>query len=139
MKSFLVNEFEGARVRGRTLRGGVVGTFSEPLLRTLLRTLFYCKTHSKPPSKNPSPETSPEPSQNPSKRAFLERCVAVRPLRRAPKIRIHISQKIAENSKCIIRMWMVYFTKANDRDWQNGVRGGCQTVSNRSYKSKECG
>ena len=59
--------------------------FSEPLLRTLLRTLFYCKTHSRPPSQNPSenpfsrtlPRTFSEP--------FLERCVAVRPLRRAPK------------------------------------------------------
>ena len=58
--------------------------FSEPLLRTLLRTLFYCKTHRRPPSQNPSenplsrtlPRTFSEP--------FSERCVAVRPLRRAP-------------------------------------------------------
>ena len=64
--------------------------FSEPLLRTLLRTLFYCKTHRRPPSQNPSenpfhrtlPRTFSEP--------FSERCVAVRPLRRAPKFR-HLS------------------------------------------------
>ena len=69
--------------RGRS-RHLLETAFSEPLLRTLLRTLFYCKTHSKPPSQNPSenpflrtlPRTFSEP--------FLERCVAVRPLRRAP-------------------------------------------------------
>ena len=57
--------------------------FSEPLLRTLLRTLFYCKTHNRPPSQNPSQNPSPKPFPEP----FLECCVAVRPLRRAPKIR----------------------------------------------------
>ena len=40
-------------LKGRTLRGGVLGTFwkfTEPLLRTLLRTLFLiCETHSRPP------------------------------------------------------------------------------------------
>ena len=48
---------QGARPRGRTLRGGVLDIFwkppfSEPILRILLTTLFYCKPHSKPPSKN---------------------------------------------------------------------------------------
>ena len=57
--------------------------FSEPLLRTLLRTPFQCKTHSKPPSQNPSENPSPEPFPEPSQKPFLERCVAVRPLRRA--------------------------------------------------------
>ena len=69
--------------RGRS-RHLLEAPFPEPLLRTLLRTLFYCKTHSKPPSQNPSenpfsrtlPRTFSEP--------FSERCVAVRPLRRAP-------------------------------------------------------
>ena len=63
--------FLGARLRGRTLQGGILGTFWKlPFLRTLLRTLFYCKSHSRPPSQNPSenpsPEPFPEPSQNPS-------------------------------------------------------------------------
>ena len=52
--------------------------FSEPLLRTLLRTPFYCKTHSRPPSQNPSENPFPRTFSKP----FLERCVAVRPLRR---------------------------------------------------------
>ena len=64
--------------RGRS-RHLLQTAFSEPLLRTLkpiekgplLRTLL----------RTPSPEPFPEPSQNP----FLERCLAVRPLRRAPK------------------------------------------------------
>ena len=72
--------------RGRS--GHLLETaFSEPLQRTLLRTLFHCKTHSKPHSENPSPEplqnllrTLPRTFSEP----FLERCVAVRPLRRAP-------------------------------------------------------
>ena len=69
--------------RGRS--GHLLETaFSEPLLRTLLRTLFYCKTHSRPssqnPSENPFPRTLPRTFSEP----FLERCVAVRPLRRAP-------------------------------------------------------
>ena len=55
-------------------------SFSEPLLRTLLRTLFYCKTHSRPPSQNPSENPFPRTFSEP----FSERCVAVRPLRRAP-------------------------------------------------------
>ena len=52
--------------------------------------IFYCKTHSKPPSQNPSEKSPPppEPSQNPSyvqvQEPFLERCVAGRPLMRAP-------------------------------------------------------
>ena len=53
--------------------------FSEPLLKTLLRCLFNCKTHSKPPSKNPFPGILSRTFSEP----FLERCVAVRPLRRS--------------------------------------------------------
>ena len=62
--------------------------FSEPLLRTLLRTLLYCKTHRKrPPSQNPSENPSPRTLPRTFSEPFLERCVAVRPLRRAPKKR----------------------------------------------------
>ena len=69
---------KGARLRGRTLQGGVLSKgrsrhlletpFSEPLLRTPSQN---CKTHSRPPSRNPSenpsPESFPKPSQNPSR------------------------------------------------------------------------
>ena len=58
--------------------------FSEPLLRTLLRTLFYCKTHIRPPSQNPSENPFPRTLPRTFSEPFLERCVAVRPLRRAP-------------------------------------------------------
>ena len=69
-----------ARLRGRTLA---------PSGNLLLRTPsenpsqnpFYCKSHSRPPSQHPSENLSPEPFPEP----FLERCVAVRPLRRAPQ------------------------------------------------------
>ena len=79
--------------RGRT-RHLLETAFSEPLLRTLLRTLSYCKPHSKPPSQNPSenpfsrtlPRTFSEP--------FLERCVAVRPLRRAPYLFQFLSNSV---------------------------------------------
>ena len=58
--------------------------FSEPLLRTLLRTLFYCKTHRKPPSQNPSENPFPRTLPRTFSEPFPERCVAERPLRRAP-------------------------------------------------------
>ena len=58
--------------------------FSEPLLRTLLRTLFYCKTHRRPPSQNPSENPFPRTLFRTFSEPFSERCVAVRPLRRAP-------------------------------------------------------
>ena len=58
--------------------------FSEPLLRTLLRTLFYCKTHRRPPSQNPSENPLPRTLPRTFSEPFSERCVAVRPLRRAP-------------------------------------------------------
>ena len=73
---------------GRTAEGGrsrhlLEIAFSEPLRRTL----FYCKTHSRTPSQNPSenpfpefPRTLPRTFSEP----FLECCVAVRPLGRAP-------------------------------------------------------
>ena len=82
---------QGARLRGHTPQGGVLGTFwktplSEPLLRTLLRTLFYCKTHIRPPSQNPSKNPFPRTLPRTFSEPFLERCVAVRPLRRAPNV-----------------------------------------------------
>ena len=61
--------------------------FSEPLLRTLLRTLFYCKAHSRPPSQNPSENPFPRTLPRTFSEPFSERCVAVRPLRRAPNFR----------------------------------------------------
>ena len=61
--------------------------FSEPLLRTLLRTLFCCKTQSTPPPQNPSENPPPRTLPRTFSEPFLERCVAVRPLRRAPKKR----------------------------------------------------
>ena len=70
--------------------------FSEPLLRTLLRTLFYCKTHRKRPLlirtllRTPPPLPLPRTFSEP----FLDRCVAVRPLRRAPNPRGQICQKL---------------------------------------------
>ena len=57
-------------------------TFSEPLLRTLLRTLFIVE-----PTSGPLLRTLPQnPSQNLLRTLILERCVAVRPLRRTPRI-----------------------------------------------------
>ena len=71
--------------RGRSRHLLETPPFSEPLLRTLLRTLSTVKPTSGPLLRTllrtPSPEPFPERSQEP----FLERCVAVRPLRRAPK------------------------------------------------------
>ena len=71
---------EACSTRGRS-RHLLETAFSEPLLRTLLRTLFYCKMHSRTPFSEPFPRTLPRTCSEP----FLERCVAVRPLRRAPK------------------------------------------------------
>ena len=71
--------------RGRS-RHLLEAAFSEPLLRTLLRTLFHCKSHRKrPPSQNPSENTFPRTLPRTFSEPFLERCVALRPLRRAPK------------------------------------------------------
>ena len=52
--------------------------------QNLLRTLFYCKTHSRPPSQNPSENPFPRTLPRAFSEPFSERCVAVRPLRRAP-------------------------------------------------------
>ena len=72
--------------RGRS-RHLLETAFSELLLRTLLRTLFYCKTHSRPPSQNPFENPFPRTLPRTFSEPFLERCVAVRPLRRAPNQR----------------------------------------------------
>ena len=69
--------------RGRS-RHLLETAFSEPLLRTLLRTLFYCKTHRRPPSQNPSENPFPRTLPRTFSEPFSERCVVVRPLRRAP-------------------------------------------------------
>ena len=75
---------EAYSTRGRS-RHLLETSFSEPLLRTLLRTLFYCKTHRKrPPSQNPSENPFPRTLPRTFSEPFSERCVAVRPLRRAP-------------------------------------------------------
>ena len=72
-----------SRVRSRHL---LETAFSEPLLRTLLRTLFCCKNHSRPPSQNPSENPFPRTLPRTFSEPFLERCVAVQPLRRAPNL-----------------------------------------------------
>ena len=69
--------------RGRS-RHLLETSFSEPLLRTLLRTVFYCKTHRRPPSQNPSENPFPRTLPRTFSEPFSERCVAVRPVRRAP-------------------------------------------------------
>ena len=70
--------------RGRT-RHLLETPFSEPLLRTLLRTLSHCKTHSRPPFLRTLLRSLPQtPFQNLLRTLILERCVAVRPPRRAP-------------------------------------------------------
>ena len=89
-------QFGHLKLLGRTPKGAYSSrgrsrhlletAFSEPLLRTLLRTLFYCKTHSRPPSQNPSENPFPRTLPRTFSEPFLERCVAVRLLRRAPKL-----------------------------------------------------
>ena len=102
---------------GRTPYGGAggvlfKGAFWAPSGHPLLRTpsenpsqnpFFYCKTHSRPTSENPSESPSPEPFPEP----FLERCVAVRPLRRAP---------ILESLKQTLGVW--------NRSFRNRVSSG---------------
>ena len=71
-------------LRGRTLQGGVLGTFwkppsqntfcepfSEPSCFSLSKTIVEKRAPSQNPSENPSPEPFPEPSQNPSLNAVL--------------------------------------------------------------------
>ena len=82
--SFLGRTPKGAySTRGRS-RHLLETPFSEPLLRTLLKTPFYCKTHRRPPSRNPSENPFPRTLPRTFSEPFSERCVAVRPLRRAP-------------------------------------------------------
>ena len=73
--------------RGRS-RHLLETAFSEPLLRALLRTLFSVKPIEKgPPSQNPFENRFPKTLPRTFSEPFLERCVAVRPLRRAPNSR----------------------------------------------------
>ena len=74
---------------GRTPKGGVLGTFwktpsQNPFWEPFSEPLFYCKTHSRPPSQNPSGNPFPRTLSRTFSEPFSERCVAVRPLRRAP-------------------------------------------------------
>ena len=95
-KNFMQENF-GLIFLGRTPKGAystrgrsrhlLETPFSEPLLRTLLRTLFYCKTHRRPPSQNPSENPFPRTLPRTFSEPLSERCVAVRPLRRAPYFR----------------------------------------------------
>ena len=82
-----------AHAYGVVLLGGeVLGTFWNPLLRTHWVTFpepfpepfFYCNRHSKPASKNLStlPQNPPRTFSEP----FLEACVIVQPLMRAPDL-----------------------------------------------------
>ena len=99
---------EGARLRGRTLRGGVLGTFwkppsQNPYWEPFSEPFFYRKTHIRPPSQNPSenpfsrtlPRTFSEP--------FLERCVAAQPVRRAPKLIAYSWSSFAYSGKVHLR------------------------------------
>ena len=62
-----------ARLRGRTLQGGVLGALWKPPLRTPSQNpSLHCKIHSKPPSKNPSENPSENPS--PEFETFQEIC-----------------------------------------------------------------
>ena len=72
--------------RGRTLQRGILGTFWKPYSQNTFwepsQSPFYFQTHGRPTPQNPARlRTFP---QNPSPEPFLERCVAVRPLSRAP-------------------------------------------------------
>ena len=58
--------------------------FSEPPSENPSQTLSHCKTHSRPPSQNPSENPFPRTLPSTFSEPFLERCVAVRPLRHAP-------------------------------------------------------
>ena len=67
---------------GRTLRGGVPGTFWKPPSQNPFwkppsqnRTLFHCKTHSRHPSQNPSENPSPETLPKTFSEPFLQDCV----------------------------------------------------------------
>ena len=59
--------------------------FSEPFLRTLLRTLFTVKPTAGPLLRTNLRTLPQNPGQNLLRTLILERCVAVRPLSRAPK------------------------------------------------------
>ena len=79
---------------GRTRKGtySTRGRSRHPSGNSLLRTPsenpsqnpFYCKTHRRPPSQNPSENPFPRTLPRTFSEPFSERCVAVRPLRRAP-------------------------------------------------------
>ena len=69
--------------RGRS-RHHLQTPFSEPLLRTLLRTPSYCKTRTAGPLLRTLLKTLPQNLSRTFSERFLEHCVGVRPLRRAP-------------------------------------------------------
>ena len=124
VQNSLPEEFYGKfqrcwKIIGRTPKGAyssrghsrhfLATAFSEPLLRTLLRTLFYCKTPSRPPSENPSENPFPRTLPRTFSEPFLERCVAVQPLRRAPKI-IH---RFSGSTRCFPCQGLGTFRQGN--------------------------
>ena len=79
----------GARLRGRTLQGGVLGTFWKPPSQNPLREPFSEPFFTVKPMADPLLRTflrtlPQKPVQNLLRTLISERCVAVRPLRRAP-------------------------------------------------------
>ena len=75
----------GARLRGRALSGGVLGTFwkppsQNPFWEPFSEPFFTAKPTAGPLLWEPFSRTLPRTFSDP----FLERCVAVRPLMRAP-------------------------------------------------------
>ena len=75
--------------RGRS-RHLLETAFSETPSGNPSQNRFYCKTHSRPPSQNPSENPFPRTLPRTFSEPFLERCVAVRPLRRAPNSRTNL-------------------------------------------------
>ena len=105
----LLQPFYSCPILGRTPTGAYSPKGrSRHLLETLLlrtpsenpsQNPFYCKTHIRPPSQNPSPEPFPRTFPRTFSEPFLERCVAVRPLRRAPNqcvVQLHKTSKTAD-------------------------------------------
>ena len=88
LKGFIGRTPKGAYSSRERSRHLLETAFSEPFLRTLSenpsQNPFYCKTYSRPPSQNPSENPFPRALSRTLSEPFLERCVAVRPLRRAP-------------------------------------------------------
>ena len=75
----------GRTPKGSYCRGGILGTFWKPPSQNPSQNPFFTvKPIRRSPSQNPSENPSPEPCPRTFSEPFFERCVAVRPRRRAP-------------------------------------------------------